>query len=348
MAGEKTGSGILGGLLGGLVRFSLLGAAGAYAAAAGVRYADHRRSRGMEPPPALPDGEPREGIRSTDGTPIYADSCGEGPTLFLVHGLACNHTIWRYQRAFLRDRYRVVSLDLRGHGKSGTPASGDQSTERLAEDLQAVVEAFDPPEFAVIGHSMGGFTTLKWHERFGERYGGRLKGLVLVDSSGLDVVEGMVFGGLVKRLYPFPLAAALDLLARERPLARRAWGLYGRSALGYYLARYTAFGKRPPAEEVEFQRELIFSTALPEFMRAMKACLDYHVEPDALSRIEVPVLILVGSEDRLTARRANERTSSMIPGSRLVVYPDKGHDTMLECPEEVNRDLGAFLEECFA
>lgn len=66
------------------------------------------------------------------------------------------------------------------------------------------------------------------------------------------------------------------------------------------------------------------------------------------SRIEVPVLILVGSEDRLTSRRSNERTSSMIPGSRLKVYPERGHDTMLECPEEVNRDLEAFLRECFA
>lgn len=330
-----------------LLKGALLGAVGMYGTAAAVRQADHRRSAGQTRPPALPDGEPRPGIRSADGTPIYADACGEGPTVFLVHGLACNHTIWRYQRAFLRDRYRVVSLDLRGHGKSGTPASRDQSTERLAEDLEAVVEAFDPPSFVICGHSMGGFTTLKWHERFAERYRGRLKGLVLVDSSGVDVVEGIVLGGLVKRLYPVPLSTLLDLMAVDLPVAQRGWELYGRTAPAYLFARYTAFGKRPPADEVEFQRELIFSTPLPDFVRAMKACLDYHVDPESLSRIEVPVLVLVGSVDRLTARRSSERTSAMIPGARLKVYEERGHDTMLECPEEVNRDLGAFLEECF-
>ncbi|MGQ9474750.1 MAG: alpha/beta fold hydrolase [Actinomycetota bacterium] len=329
-----------------LLKWSVLGGVGTYAVAAAVRLADHRRTDGLASPPSLPDGDPVEGIRSADGTPLYVDACGEGPVVFLVHGLACNHTIWRYQRAFLKNRYRVVSLDLRGHGKSGTPANRDQRTECLAEDLQAVIEYFDPPEFAVCGHSMGGFTTFKWHERFGERYRGRLKGLVFVDSSGVDVVEGIILGGLVKRLYPAPLSTLLNLMAVELPAAQKVWELYGRTAPAYLFARYTAFGKRPPAREVEFQRELIFSTLLPNFFRAMRACLDYHVEPESLSRIEVPVLILVGSVDRLTARSSSERTSGMIPGSRLKVYQDRGHDTMLECPEEVNRDLGAFLEEC--
>ncbi len=331
-----------------LLKGMMLTGAAAYAVSAGVRSADRRRSEGRAPLPALPDGEPREGVRSADGTPLYVDSIGDGPTVFLVHGLACSHAIWRYQRAFLKDRYRVVSLDLRGHGRSGTPESLDQSTERLAEDLQAVIESFDPQEFVVCGHSMGGFTTLKWHQRFADRHRGRLKGLVLVDSSGLDVVEGMVLGGLVSRLYPFPLSALLGMWREERPLLQRAWELYGNTAPAYLFTRYVAFGKKPPAEEVEFQRELIFSTSLPCFMRAMKACLDYHVEPADLARIEVPVLILVGSEDRLTAQRVSEATNRLIPGSRLKVYPGRGHDTMLECPEEVNRDLEAFLGECFA
>ncbi len=331
------------------LRKTVLRAAGVYAFAEAVRRLDHRRAEAKERRPlSLPEAEVSEGIRSLDGTPIYAECRGEGATVFLVHGLACNNTIWRYQKAYLAERYKVVTPDLRGHGGSGTPESKDQSTERLAEDLDAVVEAFDPESFVICGHSMGGFTTLKWHERFGERYRGRLRGLVLVDSSGLDVVEGIVLGGLVKRLYPFPLGALLDLSAREFPLAEKGWRALGRSALGYLFARYTCFGVKPPAKEVEFQRELIFGTRLPNFIRAMKACLDYHVEPESLSRIEVPTLIMVGSDDRLTARRSSERTCMMIPRARLKVYERRGHDTMLECPEEVNRDLEAFLKECLA
>lgn len=335
--------------LSGLVKGAFWGTVAAYAAAEAVRRADHQKGKALERDfPSLPHGEPREGIVSQDGTPLYADSCGEGPTVFLVHGLGCNHTIWRYQRAFLKDKYRVVSMDLRGHGSSGTPQNKDQSTERLAEDLEAVIQAFEPPEFAVCGHSMGGFTTFKWHDRFGERYRGRLKGLVFVDSSGVDVVEGLVMGNLVKRLYPGPLEATFRLWEKDNPVAQKGWELLGKSAFGYMFARYTAFGKRPPAEEVEFQRELIFSTKLPNFMRAMKACLDYHVDPASFSKILVPVLILVGSEDRLTAQRSSERTRDMISTARLRVFQDRGHDTMLECPDEVNRELDAFLKECFA
>jgi hypothetical protein len=75
-----------------LLKWSLVGGAGMYAAAAAVRFADHRRSEGLARPTALPDGEPVEGIRSADGTPLYVEAIGEGPTVFLIHGLACNHT----------------------------------------------------------------------------------------------------------------------------------------------------------------------------------------------------------------------------------------------------------------
>jgi pimeloyl-ACP methyl ester carboxylesterase len=320
-----------------------------YAAAEAVRQVDYRRSKAEARSfPSLPRGEGREDIRSQDGTPLYVDYCGEGPTVFLVHGLACNNTIWRYQKAFLSENYRVVAPDLRGHGKSGVPESRDHSTERLAEDLQAVLEAFDPQEFVIVGHSMGGFTTFKWYERFGENYRGRLKGIVFVDSSGVDVAEGIVMGNLVKRFYPDPLAKVLTYWKEDNRLAQKIMDIYGKSALGYLFARYVAFGKRPPAEEVEFQRELMFATRLPCFALASKACLDYHMDPASLSSMDVPVLILVGSEDRLTAQRSSERTCEMLPRARLKVYEGRGHDTMLECPEEVNREIGGFLKECFA
>jgi pimeloyl-ACP methyl ester carboxylesterase len=318
-----------------IVGGALMGTAGMFAAAVAIRRMDHERCKGQECRlPTLTDAESKDGIYSQDGTRIYVDCCGEGPTVFLVHGLACNNTIWRYQKAFLSQRYRVVTLDLRGHGRSGVPESMDHSTERLAEDLEAVVEAFDPEEFVIVAHSMGGFTTFKWHERFGERYRGPLKGLVFVDSSGVDVVDGIVFGALVKRLYPFPIGRMLDLFKKENQLAQKIMDIYGRSALGYLFSRYVAFGKRPPADEVEFQRELIFSTPLSSFAMSNRACLDYHVD-SSLS-------------DMLTAQRSSERTSEMIPQAKLKVYEGSGHDTMLERPEELNNDIGAHLKECFS
>jgi pimeloyl-ACP methyl ester carboxylesterase len=335
--------------LGGMMfKGMVLTSAGMFAASEFIRRMDHRKSRGLQSTlPNLPEAEKRDGIYSQDGTPIHVDCCGEGPTVFFVHGLACNNTIWRYQKAYFSKMYRVVSMDLRGHGKSGIPQNVDLDTERMAEDLEAVLEAFDPEEFVIVGHSMGGFTTFKWHRRFGDRYQGRLKGLVFVDSSGIDVVEGIVFKDLVKRLYPFPLAPLLSLWKRKIPLAQKAMDIFGETAPAYLFARYVAFGERPPANEVEFQRQLIFSTPLPCFAMATKACLDYHMG-DYLPNMDVPVLILVGSKDRLTAKTSSERTCQMLPRATLKVYEGCGHDTMLECPERLNEDIHEFLRDCFA
>jgi pimeloyl-ACP methyl ester carboxylesterase len=341
MAGASMGKKLLAG--------SITALAGMYLAAATVRRMDHQRCKGKECGlPSLPGTESKGGIRSQDGTPIYVDYCGEGPTVFLVHGLACNNTMWRYQKAYLSKGYRVITPDLRGHGRSGVPESMDHDTERLAEDLEAVVEAFDPEEFVIVGHSMGGFTTFKWHKRFGERYRGRLKGLVFEDSSGVEIIDGLVMGGLVKRLYPGPISWSFNFFKKENRLAQKVTDIYGETALGYLFARYLTFGKRPPAKEVEFQRELIFATRLPSFLQATKACLDYQMDDSSLAAMDIPTLLLVGSEDRLTMKGLSKRTHDLLPQARLKIYEGCGHDTMLECPEKVNRDIDEFLQECFA
>ena len=313
-----------------------------------VRRLDHRRGRGRERDlPCLPYGEAVEGIRSRDGTPLHADYCGKsGPTVFFVHGWTCDGTIFRYQKPYFSQKYRVVTLDLRGHGRSGMPENMDFHPDRLAEDLRAAVDAFDPEEFVIAGHSMGGFTTFKFHEHFGEEYRGRLKGLVIIDSTGTDLVEGLVMGRLVDLIYPRPLESLLYLLRRESRLIKIFMALFRDSSAAYLLVRWAAFGKRPPADEVEFQREMTFSTPVPSIALAAKACLDYHVEYH-LPNVDVPVLILVGSEDILTNARANRRTCELLPDVRLKVYEGAGHDTQLERTEEFNRDVGDFLQECF-
>lgn len=330
------------------VKGALIVTAGMYAAAEIVRRLDHNRSgdgeRGI---PSLPDGKRVDGVVSKDGTPLYVDVCGgSGPTVFFVHGWTCNGTIWRYQKAHFCDKYRVVTLDLRGHGRSGMPESMDYSTDRLAEDLKAVIDAINPEEFAIVGHSLGGFTTFKWHEHYGEQYRERLKGLVIVDSTGVDVVEGMVMGKLIDLFYPTPIAWYLNLFKREIPLFQKIADIYGKTSLAYVLIRLLVFGKKPPANEVEFHRDMTFSTSLSSISLAGKACLDYHVDYH-LCDVDVPVLVVAGSLDTLTNEKSNERTCELLPDSRLRIYNDRGHGTLLECPEDLNRDVEEFLQGCF-
>ena len=313
-----------------------------------VRRMDHRRSAGGEDMPSgFPEVRTVQGVRSRDGTPLHVAYCGEAePAVFFVHGWTCNGDIFRYQRAHFCREYRVVTVDLRGHGGSSRPESRDFHADRLAEDLKAAVDACDPGEFVVAGHSMGGFTAFKFHEHFGEDYRGRLKGLAIIDSTGTDLVEGLVMGKLIDLLYPRPLESLLELGGRESPLAEKARAWLRGSSAAYLLVRWAAFGENPPAGEVEFVREMAFSTPVTVVSLAARGCLDYHVDYH-LPRVDLPVLLLVGSRDKLTSERVNRRTCALLPQARLVVFKGAGHCVQLERRAEFNVELEDFLAQCF-
>ena len=313
-----------------------------------LRHLDHRRDGdddgGRE---SLATGEELGGVVSRDGTSIWADCCGEtGPTIFFVHGWTCNGTIFRYQKPYFGRKYQVVTLDLRGHGKSAMPENKDFHPDRLAEDLKAAIDAVNPDEFIIAGHSMGGFTAFKFHEHFGEEYRDKLKGMVIIDSTGTDLVDGLVLGKLVDKFYPVPLNGLLKALGWESRLADRVRKLIRNSSAAYLIVRWAAFGKKPPASEVESVREMTFSTPVETIALAAKGCLDFHCEYH-LPEVDVPVLLLVGSEDKLTNQDTNRRTCESLPQAKLVVFEDAGHCTQLERTMKFNLTLDGFLSGCF-
>ena len=93
---------------------------------------------------------------SRDGTPISYEVFGAGElTLVFVHGWSCDARYWRAQVPYFSKRYRVVTLDLAGHGHSGS-ARSRYTMKAFGEDVQAVTEALGSRKVILIGHSMGG------------------------------------------------------------------------------------------------------------------------------------------------------------------------------------------------
>src|SRR4030067_1501968 len=91
-----------------------------------LRRSDRRKERrqGNKERPSIPYGKEKEGVFSLDGTPLHVDYLGESdPTIFFVHGILATGEVFRYQKPYFARKYRVVSLDLRGHGESSLPAS---------------------------------------------------------------------------------------------------------------------------------------------------------------------------------------------------------------------------------
>ena len=286
--------------------------------------------------------------RSADGTRIHYSQCGSGEkVIFFAHGWMCDSTVFRYQQEYFSQKYRVVSLDLRGHGLSGIPESLDYNPERLAEDLECVVDAVNPKEFVVGGHSMGGFTTFKFFERFGEEYAGRLKGLAIIDSTGTDLVEGLVMGDLVSRVYPRPLDLILRAIGRRNRISDPIIRVFAGTSAAYALVRWAAFGKRPDYDQVEQITTMLFSTPMTSVSLAAKACLDFHFDY-YLPEVGLPVLVMVGDRDKLANLEVNTRTVEQLPDARLVIFEGAGHCAMMEQHEEFNSELEIFFDQVFS
>src|SRR6516165_3200359 len=93
---------------------------------------------------------------SVDGIPLHYTAAGKGPnTVILVHGWTCNSTVWDQQIPALAKQYRVLAIDLPGHGLSGSPEDGKLTMDLFARAIEAVRAEAGADNVVLVGHSMG-------------------------------------------------------------------------------------------------------------------------------------------------------------------------------------------------
>ena len=119
--------------------------------------------------------------KNPDSPAINVDVCGFGglPVIF-VHSLAGNASHWSGQLEHLRKERLAIAFDLRGHGLSEAPRSGDYAINFLAEDIEAVADASGLQRFILVGHSLGATVSINYASRYPEK----VVGLLLADPSG--------------------------------------------------------------------------------------------------------------------------------------------------------------------
>jgi len=249
---------------------------------------------------------------------------GSGPPLLLLHAFPLDHSMWAGQDA-LADRFRLIVPDQRGFGRSHGPAP--VSIAQLADDAVAVLDALQVAEPAVVcGLSMGGYVA----QHLAVRHPARVRAVILADTRlEADTPEARAGRGelaaKVERLGAGVLAAAMlpNLLARSEA----ARGSPGRPAIEASLERTI--------------RETPVAT-ITAALAALGARPDM-VEP--MSRITLPVLLVVGEEDAITPPTCMERARAVLRRSRLLVMPRCGHLAPLEDPTTFNAAVAAFLQE---
>jgi pimeloyl-ACP methyl ester carboxylesterase len=306
--------------------------AGAAILAAGAPIALHRSASAikartndrLDPLYDLPDDVVHHDIAAADGGSIHVLEKGRGRPLVLIHGITLQARIWAPQFHLMTDRYRVLAIDVRGHGRS---TAGDDGFGRriAARDVKTVLDHFDLRGAVVVGHSMGGMILMEFAGDFAEELEERVAGLVFMDTAAHQLAPKPVLP--VAQAFGRRVRARMDA---GRPIPERGMG---ENDISWVLSRL-AFGADPPARAVDEVRrcgaEVPQSTALPSGIDLLD-----HDAREALQATKTPSMILVGSRDLLTPVRAARRIAEFLPHARFEVLPRAGHQLMQERPYEV-------------
>ncbi|MEV4895915.1 alpha/beta fold hydrolase [Nonomuraea sp. NPDC055795] len=229
----------------------------------------------------------------------------------------------------------LVGYDQRGHGASTAGPAGPCSIERLAADLEAVIDAAVPPGLPIVlaGHSMGGMTIMGLAARRPELFGGRVVAVALISTS-----PGRLAEGLVGRTAP----VLLNRL-KARAALIDAGPAFLRAGTNWPVTRLAAFGPKARGHHVRFVNRMVAATPTEVMVGYFHAILahDKLTALQALSRVET--LVMVGERDRLTPPAHARRIAGALPDATLVVAPGAGHMLGLERPELVNAALKALI-----
>jgi pimeloyl-ACP methyl ester carboxylesterase len=249
-------------------------------------------------------------------------------SLVFVHGWAQSSQAWapQFADAALVDEFRLVAMDLRGHGKSDVPVHGYDDSRNWADDLATVLE-FAGPGAIVVGWSYGGLVLADYLRVHGTA---QLAGIVLVGAI-TEIGRGRAGG----RVGPAMRAAMPAALSDEPQVAVPALVTFGEAMTSRPLPGAYA------------QALLGSSLSVPPSVRGALFRRDVGSE-DVLAAIDVPALVIHGRKDKIVDPSAGEYAAGKIPGVRARWLEGVGHLPFAEAPAEFNAELRSFAESSFA
>jgi pimeloyl-ACP methyl ester carboxylesterase len=255
----------------------------------------------------------------------------KGPVLVLVHGFSASLHTWEPWVGLLGGQYRIITLDLPGHGLTRAPADYQPSIDAYADLVAQATARLNAPRFVLAGNSMGG--GVAWN--LATRYPERLNGLVLVDSAGWPHEGANARTPLAFKLLRFPIARALGQQLDTSPIV--AAGLkdaFHNKALvdQAMIDRYVELGRG------EGHRALIMR------LQTGRKPMTVDQAKALLGTIKIPTLVMHGQDDALIPVADGKALAGTIPGASLILYPDTGHIPMEEKAAQSAADLDAWLK----
>ena len=244
---------------------------------------------------------------------FFTDSGGNGEPVVFVHAATGSSRVWEYQRAaFAARRYRVITYDRRGYGRSVADPSGPQPGTG-ADDLNALMDYLKIDRFHLVGTAAGGFVAWDYALSFPKR----LRSLVVANSIG--GVQDPEYQAAMQRLRtPDFLAMSPDM--RELGPAYRVSNPTGADRWRELERTARPTSAQPPPQT--FRNKVTFAL---------------------LETISVPTLLMTGDADMYAPPPIMRMFAAHVKGSKAVVIPESGHSGYWEQPEFFNRTVLEFI-----
>ncbi len=272
-------------------------------------------------------GAPSQFLKLPDGTRAHVRDRGprDALAIILIHGSNASLYTWEPWAKQLSDRFRIITVDLPGHGLTGAVPNRDYTQEGMVKFIDEVAGILGLHRVAIGGNSMGGRASVLFTIKHPER----VTHLVLVDSGGLPTkqVEAMP---LAYRLMGIPIANRLLLHITPRSLVVDGLNsaiIHKDVITDEMIDRYWDFIRMDGTRDATITRARI---------------RDKRIRDD-IANIKTQTLILWGEDDPTIPVEAAYAFHAAIAGSKLIVYPNTGHVPQEEVADQSAADVRAFL-----
>jgi 3-oxoadipate enol-lactonase len=242
---------------------------------------------------------------------------GNGPPLFLIHGIGASRHSWDGLIGHLKAHFRCISYDLRGHGKSPSPPP-PYALEHLVEDLEALRSELGIERAHFAGHSLGGMIG----PAYARRYPRRVSSLGLFSTAAFRTEDDSAkVRGVVAAMRARGIAPVLETL-KER----------------WFTPEFAA---RCP-HVIERRMQQVIDTNAEVFLSVFDIYAETEMAP-WLAEITHPCLVLTGENDGGCNPRLNRQIAAALPDAQLVILPQLRHAILLEAAAEVADPVLEFL-----
>jgi pimeloyl-ACP methyl ester carboxylesterase len=248
---------------------------------------------------------------------MYYDRSGEGEPLLFLHGLGSSSRDWEFQKSYFSSRYQVISVDIRGHGRSEKPP-GPYTIDLFARDVVELHKTLGLGPVHVVGLSMGGMIAFQ----------------LAVDQP--SVVHTLTIVNSGPALIVNTLRLRLSFKKRECIVR-----LFGMRKMGKVLANALL----PDAHQQELHRTFIDRWAennRKAYLSSLRALIGWSVA-DRIHNIHCPTLIVTADQD-YTPVAYKQAYADKIPSAAVAVIRHSRHMSPIDQPEAFNRTLDDFLD----